>query len=336
MECYDFTTSNQHRQLLPLVIIAMIVYVLGIPVLFATLLFGRRKVRPSAACTSPDVCPTSARVMLSGLRLGQKRRHCCVVVIPSPPPPPFPRLQILRHRQGLERMLHEKAMAEAKTKKKPMKTAFSTMASMQVDAKSEVLTKLNMDEPKRQLQQCMDLYGFLFKHYEEQQFWWEVLVLVRKVAFCLIVNLPKAPEQQTLLGIICLLPYIALVNGQRPYSTPYLNVMDLLGASAATAIALAGLVMFGGYDTTLTSDETSTIQIVLIILLVTFLVGFVIYDAIPKVALFLRLYRQRKRLKRLRRQASPAPIPLAVSVLIGRDISTIRLPAIDTACMSLH
>jgi hypothetical protein len=146
----------------------------------------------------------------------------------------------------------------------------------------------------------MDLYGFLFKHYEEKQFWWEVLVLVRKLAFCLIVNLPKAPEQQTLLGIICLLPYIALVDGQRPYSSTYLNLMDLLGASAACAITLAGLVMFGGYRTTLSTSVSSTIQIVLIILLVAFLVVFVIYDAIPKVALFLRLYRQRKRLKRLR------------------------------------
>lgn len=45
VECYDFSTWNQHRQLLPLCITAMIVYVIGIPVLFASLLFGRAQVR---------------------------------------------------------------------------------------------------------------------------------------------------------------------------------------------------------------------------------------------------------------------------------------------------
>ena len=85
-----------------------------------------------------------------------------------------------------------------------------------------------------------------------------MLVLARKFMFCLIVNLPKAPEQQTLLGIMCLIPYIALVQGQRPYTSWYLNWMDLLGASLATALALSGLVMFGGYVTTLTSQQVRT------------------------------------------------------------------------------
>ena len=104
-------------------------------------------------------------------------------------------------------------------------------------------------------QNSEDLYGFLFKHYQERRFWWEMLVLLRKLGFALIIHQPKAPEQQTLLGIMCLLPYIALVNGVRPYSHVYLNWMDMLGASFATSLALSGLVMFGGYDTQLTTDQ---------------------------------------------------------------------------------
>ena len=42
--CYDFSTQNQHRQLLPLCCIALLVYVVGIPALFGTLLFGNSKV----------------------------------------------------------------------------------------------------------------------------------------------------------------------------------------------------------------------------------------------------------------------------------------------------
>lgn len=161
-------------------------------------------------------------------------------------------------------------------------------------------------------------------------------MLSRKLAFAVIVNLPKAPEQQTVLGIVFLLPYITLVYGHRPYSTPYLNWMDLLGTSFATSLALSGLVMFGGYDTLLTvsevgrvpglcgpcstrarlcaADDTwfhrpqaSTIQIVLILLLVAFLGCFVLIDSIPKLKLVLRLSRQKRRLRRLRRQAG-APL----------------------------
>ena len=105
------------------------------------------------------------------------------------------------------------------------------------------------------VQDAEDLYGFLFRHFDEKRFWWEMLVLLRKLGFAAIIHQPKAPEQQTMLGILCLLPYIALVNGVRPYSSHYLNWMDMLGASFASSLALSGLIMFGGYDTQLDTDQ---------------------------------------------------------------------------------
>ena len=45
IECYDLSSWNQHTQLLPVCCVAMIVYVAGIPILFGSLLFRRRKVR---------------------------------------------------------------------------------------------------------------------------------------------------------------------------------------------------------------------------------------------------------------------------------------------------
>lgn len=45
VQCYDFESwDNQHAQLLPLCCAAVAVYVIGVPALFATLLFRRRKV----------------------------------------------------------------------------------------------------------------------------------------------------------------------------------------------------------------------------------------------------------------------------------------------------
>ena len=80
------------------------------------------------------------------------------------------------------------------------------------------------------------------------------MVLLRKLGFAAIVHQPKAPEQQTMLGILCLLSYISLVTGVRPYIAYYLNWMDMLGAAFATSLAFSGLVMFGGYDTQLSTN----------------------------------------------------------------------------------
>ena len=80
-------------------------------------------------------------------------------------------------------------------------------------------------------------------------------MLLRKLGFAAVVHQPKAPEQQTMIGILCLLPYIAMVNGVRPYMSTYLNWMDALGAAFATSLAFSGLVMFGGYDTQLDQSQ---------------------------------------------------------------------------------
>lgn len=101
------------------------------------------------------------------------------------------------------------------------------------------------------LQEATELYGFLFRHYEEREFWWEMSILTRKMVFAIIVNMPRSPEQQAMLSIMCLLPYIVYTYRRRPYSHVWLNTMDLVGASMAAGLAFAGLVMFGGYYTAL-------------------------------------------------------------------------------------
>jgi hypothetical protein len=112
--------------------------------------------------------------------------------------------------------------------------------------------QLTLHRPlSRGRQNAEELYGFLFRHYKEREFWWEVVTLMRKLAFAIIINMPKAPEEQTMLAIMALFPYIAIAYQRRPHVTTYLTVMDVLGASFAGSLALSGLVMFGGYDTRL-------------------------------------------------------------------------------------
>jgi len=178
-------------------------------------------------------------------------------------------------------------------------TRFNTQAMDGDQAKTDIIGRLRLEKPMRELGDAMELYGFLFRHYKEREFWWELVILARKLFFGIIINMPKAPEQQTMLAIMCLFPYIALVYQRRPHNSNYLTVMDVLGASFAGSLALSGLVMFGGYDTQISSYAASVIQIILIMLLVAFLVFFVVYDSIPKVALQLRLRTQRANLKRL-------------------------------------
>jgi hypothetical protein len=200
VECYDFSSQNQYRQLLPLCATALVVYVLGIPALFATLLFRRAR--------------------------------------------------ILRHRQGLQRIFHEREMQDSRSRARE-KSRFCTVGQTHEAAKGEILRLLDIDELREKLERAIDLYGFLFRHYHERQYWWELLVLSRKLAFAVIVNLPKMPEAQTMLGIIVLFAYIAIAQAMTPYMQRYLTLMDLVGASMATAIAMAGLLMFGGFDTLL-------------------------------------------------------------------------------------
>jgi hypothetical protein len=207
VECYDFSTQNKHRQLLPFCITALVVYVLGIPALFATLLFRRAR--------------------------------------------------ILRHRQGLQRIFHEREVQNSKTRVRE-KSRFRTAGQTHEAAKAEILRLMDVDELHVKLDRAIDLYGFLFRHYREQEYWWELLVLSRKLAFAVIVNMPKMPEAQTMLGIIVLFAYIAIAQALTPYMERYLTLMDLVGASMATAIAMAGLVMFGGFDTRLATDPVST------------------------------------------------------------------------------
>ena len=56
VECYDFSSWNQHTTMFPICALGMIVYVLGIPVLFGYLLYRNHKVRelmlPSWLCCS--------------------------------------------------------------------------------------------------------------------------------------------------------------------------------------------------------------------------------------------------------------------------------------------
>jgi hypothetical protein len=65
VECYDFSTNNKHRQYFALCLIALLVYVIGIPALFATLLYRRRKVRIAVCHAVPSFCPIRLPSLLS-------------------------------------------------------------------------------------------------------------------------------------------------------------------------------------------------------------------------------------------------------------------------------
>lgn len=162
--------------------------------------------------------------------------------------------QVLRHREGLLRMKHEAEVSAHKSRPR-VGTRFHTEQMTNDMAKSTIIGQLRLEKPIAELQNAQELYGFLFRHYKEREFWWEIVILMRKLAFGVIINQPKAPEAQTMLAIMCLFPYIALVYQRRPHISNYLTVMDVLGASFAGSLALSGLVMFGGYDTTLTPYE---------------------------------------------------------------------------------
>lgn len=65
MRCFDFDVWGQHARLFPLVVVATVVYVIGIPVLFGALLWRRRKVKPAffaLRCRKPPAVASPPRV----------------------------------------------------------------------------------------------------------------------------------------------------------------------------------------------------------------------------------------------------------------------------------
>ena len=71
------------------------------------------------------------------------------------------------------------------------------------------------------------MYGFLFKGYDVDRFYWEVVVTLRKIAMqFLVVFFSKAPQVQSYLITCLLIAIVALTLDKAPYMDQYVKVQN--------------------------------------------------------------------------------------------------------------
>jgi hypothetical protein len=103
------------------------------------------------------------------------------------------------------------------------------------------------------------MYGFLFKGYDVDRFYWEVVVTLRKIAMqFLVVFFSKAPQVQSYLITCLLIAIVALTLDKAPYMDQYVKVqngpnekptiekVDHLSTFENVSLSVSFAIFFGG------------------------------------------------------------------------------------------
>jgi hypothetical protein len=150
VECYDFNARGRHAVLFPWVCFGMLVYVVGIPATFTTLLLLNRKVsamRSKCVLEGVEMANKGARSLqlcASTWLSGDSESRC------------RPR-QVLRHRQGLIELQRQQDLYGKPSGRDPAAATRSSSRRNSIDsaaeqARSYVLQKLALQGPSAELQ----------------------------------------------------------------------------------------------------------------------------------------------------------------------------------------
>ena len=117
----------------------------------------------------------------------------------------------------------------------------------------------------QELKRCERRFGFLFRRYEDEYFWWEVVILSRKLTYGLCGTLMAAPMEQLLTMIFLLTLFAAVFLRVRPYDKASLDVMECISLISNL------MVLFGGfmfYSELLSDDDAHSAAVGIQVLLV--------------------------------------------------------------------
>ena len=219
IQCWNYSEPNLHTELRSFVIAAMIVYVAGIPLLFAGLFFGHRKT--------------------------------------------------LANRNQLEVIL---LYGEGKSE------ASSTYRDVWLKAMA------GGDEALQALTRAKAHFGFLFRRYDQRCFWWELVVLMKKLGIALVHHqLPPGSIEQGAAAVLVIVTYGLSVVRFQPYDAPHMDAMDYVAEVMSMLLAVSGLAFFA--DVLPSAEENAIAAILVILSLVSFgiMAAFVAIDVFPRV-----------------------------------------------------
>jgi hypothetical protein len=132
--------------------------------------------------------------------------------------------------------------------------------------------------------------GFLFRRYTPSAFWWEVVVLARKLGLVLLQQI-SSPLEQTWALVILLLAYTCAVMRTQPYTSPLLVRMDICAMVITIMVTLLGFIFYSDTMPGVSSTVSGVVVFVMLVGNAIVLGVFVALDSYPGVLKFGRLYR---------------------------------------------
>mmetsp|Transcript_15109 Transcript_15109/g.38851 ORF Transcript_15109/g.38851 Transcript_15109/m.38851 type:complete len:2663 (+) Transcript_15109:417-8405(+) len=132
--------------------------------------------------------------------------------------------------------------------------------------------------------------GFLFRRYTPQAYWWELVVLARKLALVLIKQI-SSPLEQTWVVVVVLLVYTGAVMRYQPYENKLLVRMDMTAMCLTIFVTITGFIF---YSDSMPDISTVAGGYVLLIMLVgnaAVMAAFVVLDSYPSLMKAFRLQR---------------------------------------------
>lgn len=123
---------------------------------------------------------------------------------------------------------------------------------MALDPKSASLA----DSLKREeLLKAKRRFGFLFERYEDEYYYWEVVIMIRKVCYVMVGSLMRSPIEQILTMIFTLTVFSSVFLNFLPYDNPFLDGMECVSLISNLLVLFAGFLFFSEL---LTPSETAS------------------------------------------------------------------------------
>lgn len=170
------------------------------------------------------------------------------------------------------------------------------------------------------------------RRYRPNCFWWELLVLGRKLTFAIMVFLRQI-EQILVITVVCVV-YIGALFLTQPYMDRHLTYMDMFSISSTTILIYSGFFFYSDIVTNSERDALAVCIVVLVIGSVIILGCFVLYDLFPKLHLVMRRSRMDRNKKALRRNH----LLIAkryIARMAGQD-SSAKIRGISSGDVKLH
>eukprot|EP00951_Prasinocladus_malaysianus_P004998 scaffold35523_cov40-Prasinocladus_malaysianus.AAC.1 len=155
--------------------------------------------------------------------------------------------------------------------------------------------KAGGQEAIERLDKAKQRFGFLFRRYDPARFWWELVVMLKKLLITLVRHqLPSASIEQGAFAALIVISYGMSVYRFKPYDAPHLDSMDYVAEAMSMMLSILGLAFLSGH---LPESEVQKIGIalmVLSILSIAILVGYIMADTFPRIRIAWTRFRLRR------------------------------------------